>query len=226
MIITAVVVAAILPTAWAVRNTVQMDAFVPMATVDGVQLLNGNNALAEPDTGPTVDTSEYEEYADEQNMNEVDETSYYREVALTWVRDNPGDAANLYVGKLVHHFGYKDKLQTASESSSSRDLIVAFTYYPLLLIVGLRFLLARRYRPSPVEIVIVGWYIANAFVTAVYFPRIRYRLSADIPLLVETAIAVVVLVAWFVNRRNDGSAREEAVDASDDGSVLDDAPAR
>jgi 4-amino-4-deoxy-L-arabinose transferase-like glycosyltransferase len=226
LIITAVVVAAVLPMAWAVRNTVQMEAFVPIATVDGVQLLNGNNAKARPDTGPTVDTSEYEEYADEQNMNEVDETSYYREVALTWIRDNPGDAASLYVGKLVQHFGYKDTLQTATESSSSRDLIVAVTYYPLLLLVGLRFVLARRYRLSPVEIVIVGWYIVNAFVTAVYFPRIRYRLSADIPLLVEAAVAVVVLLAWYLHRGDGASAAEEPVLASDEGAVRDNAPAR
>jgi 4-amino-4-deoxy-L-arabinose transferase-like glycosyltransferase len=226
LIITAVIVAAIMPMAWAARNTVQMDAFVPIATVDGVQLLNGNNAKAEPDLGPTVDTSEYEEYADEQNMNEVDETSYYREVALTWIRDNPGDAASLYVGKLVQHFGYKDKLQTATESTSSRDLIVAVTYYPLLLLVALRFLLARRYRLHPVEIVIVGWYLVNAFVTAVYFPRIRYRLSADIPLLVEAAIGVVVLLAWYLNRKGDGAAAEGSLDLSDERPARDSAAAR
>jgi 4-amino-4-deoxy-L-arabinose transferase-like glycosyltransferase len=220
-IITVIVITAVLPLGWAARNTVQMDALVPIATVDGVQFLYGNNENARPDTGPTSDTSKYGESAKRRNLNEVESARYYKDSAMTWIRENPGDAASLYVGKLIHHFGYRDKLHTASESSRSQDIIVALTYYPLLLLVALRFALARRFRVSRLEVVIVGWYLANAFVTGVFFPRIRYRVPADMLLIAEVAVAVVVLAAWFVDRRGDGTVAEELSDPSELGAVHD-----
>jgi 4-amino-4-deoxy-L-arabinose transferase-like glycosyltransferase len=202
LVATALVVAAVLPLIWIGRNTAQMDATL-LATNDGVQFLSGNNENARPDTGPTSDTSRYGDEADRRGLNEVESSEYYKDSAMRWIRENPGDAATLYVGKVVQHFGYRDELKTASESSSKQDLLVAVTYYPLLLLVGLRFALARRYRLSGIELVIVGWYVANAFITAVFFPRIRYRVPADLLLLTEVAVALVVLVAWFVDRKGD-----------------------
>jgi hypothetical protein len=193
----AVAAAAVLPVAWAVRNTVQMDELIPVATDDGVNLLLGNSEHAGPDTGVNADISRYIDSAERRHLDEVETSDYYRSAAIDWITDHPGDAASLYVRKVVHHVGFRDRLATDESSSPARDLAVALTYYPLLALVIVRFALFRRRRPSSIEVLLVGWYVAFGLVTAAFFPRIRFRLPADLVLFAEAAVAAVVLVGML-----------------------------
>ncbi|HKE77518.1 MAG TPA: hypothetical protein VKB57_28110 [Acidimicrobiales bacterium] len=206
----AVAAAAVLPIGWAIRNTVQMNAFIPVATDDGVNLLLGNSENAGPDTGVNADISRYIDSAERRGLDEVETSDYYRNAAIDWIKANPGDAASLYVRKVVHHFGFRDQLATDESASPARDLAVALTYYPLLALVIVRFALSRRRRPSSIEIMLVGWYLAFGLVTAAFFPRIRFRLPADLVLFAEAAVAAVVLVG--MTSRAPEPAPEPAVD--------------
>jgi hypothetical protein len=118
------------------------------------------------------------------------------------------------VRKLVHHFGFRDQLATDESSSTARDLAVALTYYPLLALVVVRFALARRKRPSSIEVLLVGWYLAFGVITAVFFPRIRFRLPADLVLFAEAAVSAVVL-AGLLAPRPTGGEREPGTEAGD-----------
>jgi hypothetical protein len=194
------VVAAIIPGAWCLRNAVELHAFVPVSTNNGVNLLLGNSPDATPSSGTSADISAYDRQAKELRLDEAGIDAFYRNSAVDWMIAHPGDAATLYAGKVAHNFAYSDTLKTSGQGAS--DLLAALTFYPVLALAVLRVALLRRFPLSRVEKTAV-WLIAlNVVLLAVFFTRVRFRVPLDGLTILLAASAVVCLCQGNLRRGN------------------------
>jgi 4-amino-4-deoxy-L-arabinose transferase-like glycosyltransferase len=188
-----VIAAAILPTAWTVRNAIIFHALVPVSTNNGLNLLEGNSENTNPTAGNLTDLSRYGAGA-KQYTDEVERSDYYARAALSWIAANKVQAAVLYLEKTANYFNPRNDLVTSSQQSRLNDVLSIVSYVPLLLLFVGR--LARfRSRPiGSVEALLIGLYVGNAFVLAIYYTKVRYRVPLD-PLLILVAASFVVSLA-------------------------------
>lgn len=184
--------AAILPAAWIVRNAVSMNAFVPIASNGGYNLLVSYSPDAGVRKGANVDIARYKAYADAHHLNEVETDRYFRDSALDWIGDHPGRAVALYAGKNLDYFAPFDDLWTRSQSSVAKNALAAVTYLPFLALFVWRLALWRRFRPGSLEKLLIAVYLIGAPVAAVFFTRVRFRVPADPVLLVVVASFVAI----------------------------------
>lgn len=177
---------------WLFRNYQVFDKFVPVATNGGVNLLFGNSEFSGANTGVNVDLTRY--MAQVQGLNEADASKKLQGFAVDWVKNHPEDAIALYVRKLINYFNYRAELATASQGAAWKDWLMFFTYYPLLLVVAVRLMFVRQQPLTPTEKLLGGLYLCNAFLAAVFFTRIRFRLPFDGLLMAWAIISVGHLV--------------------------------
>ncbi len=173
---------------WTIRNAIVLKTFIPVSTNGGVTFLLGNSVNAGVNIGPNVDLSPYE--AETRGMDEVQTDIHHRCAAWAWIINNPGDWARLYVLKVVNYFNFRNKLADDSESSFSRDAVMFLSYYFLLGAAIVRCFLWRRYPLSKTEWLCFGIYFANAFLAAIFFNRIRFRVPFDFLLVACVAIFI------------------------------------
>ncbi len=188
--IAAIAVVVMVLGSWQIRNYRLFDSFVFVSTNSGVNLLLGNSENATSDSGTNADITRY--YEESAGFAEDERDRFFRDSALDWMEDNPGEAAKLYGEKWMHYFSYRDQLATASESSGARDLLMLVTYGPLLLCVVLRLFLIGRFPMGRTEALLIALFFLNAFFMALFFTRIRFRIPMD--------HVLVVLAAAFVAR--------------------------
>jgi 4-amino-4-deoxy-L-arabinose transferase-like glycosyltransferase len=193
LVAVALLTAVLLPGAWCVRNAVQLHAFIPLSTNNGVNLLLGNNEHAGPTTNTQVDIGRYVDVVEARHLDEIAADRYFQQSAIEWITAHPRQAAWLYLGKALNYFNFRNQLATPGESSAVRDIVSALTFYPVLALVVVRLLLARRRRLSSFEVLLVSLIVGNALVLAVYFTRLRYRIPLDSLAIVVAAGAVALL---------------------------------
>jgi 4-amino-4-deoxy-L-arabinose transferase-like glycosyltransferase len=200
-----VVATALLPVLWCARNAVQLHAFVPVSTNDGVNLLLGNSPNATPDSGTAVDVSAYQRAAEARHLDEVALDHYFTSQATDWIEHHPGRAAVLYAGKVANNFSYTDDLATPGQRGGAQKLLSAVSYYPILLLALLRIVLLRRWRPRPAEKLLIGAIVVNVLLLAVFFTRLRFR----VPLDALTIVLAASTVTHYLSRRADRRAPVE-----------------
>jgi 4-amino-4-deoxy-L-arabinose transferase-like glycosyltransferase len=198
---------ALLPVIWCARNAVELHAFVPVSTNDGVNLLLGNSPDATAGSGTNADISSYEKAAASQHLDETALDHFYTKQAETWIRQHPGHAAVLYAQKVANNFSYHDDLATSSQSGGAQNLLSAVSYYPILLLALLRIALLRRWRLRPPEKLVIGIIVVNVLLLAVFFTRLRFR----VPLDALTIVLAASTVTHFLYRRAD---RDELAEAA------------
>ncbi len=181
---------------WTIRNYQIFHVLVPVSANNGRNLFIGNSPITTPTSGRTVDVMALCKGV-HPGMTEYDFDSTMRQCAVDWITHNPGDAARLYVGKVIGYFNYRNDIATPGESAAWRDWVVFATYYPLLLIALIRIAMAHRYPLRRAEIFIYVLYFANAFASAIFFPRLRFRIPFDFMLI---AVNAAFLTRWWVSR--------------------------
>ncbi|GAA5111461.1 ArnT family glycosyltransferase [Haloechinothrix salitolerans] len=188
------VLAVLIPGAWTVRNAVVLDAFVPVSTNSGVNLLLGNSEHVTPEAGSAADITHYYEQADRLELSEVEANRFYRDQALDWISEHPAEAALLYVRKVAHTFALHNDLFTDDATSLLHDVVAAVTFSLLFALVVLRLALTRWHPLDPREKLQITLVVVNVLVIAVFFTRIRLRLPVDglLILLAASALARVV----------------------------------
>ncbi|WP_431878081.1 glycosyltransferase family 39 protein [Amycolatopsis sacchari] len=182
------------PGAWCVRNALALHAFVPVSTNDGINLLLGNSEHTTAGSGTEVDISRYEQYAKDHHLDEVGINRYFSDSAVDWITEHPGDAAVLYGEKLANTFSFSSDMATSGQGGRTADLVLALTYYPVLLLAVLRVGLARRWPLSRTETLLAVLVVLNFLLQAVFFTRLRFRVPLD-GLTVLLAASVVVRFA-------------------------------
>jgi hypothetical protein len=195
---------------WTVRNYQNFHVWVPVSANNGKNLFIGNSPITTPTSGRTADVMPLCKGV-HPGMTEYDFDTTMRACAIDWITHNPGAAARLYVGKVINYFNYRNDIATPGESAPWRDWLVFATYYPLLLIALVRAALARRYPLRRAEILIYVLYFANAFGSAIFFPRLRFRIPFDFLLI---AVNAAFLVRWWVSRLPAGAPLEAAAGRS------------
>ena len=171
---------------WVVRSSLLFDKFVFISTNSGINLLFGNSENAEYDTG-VVDISKY---SNTEGLNEAEVDGYYKKAAIDWVVNHPVDAAGLYLQKVVNYFNYKNKISTATEGGFFKNALMFLSYYPLLLVVLIRCTLWRKYQFTWPELLLYILYFGSAFLSAVVYTRLRYRIPFDFLLVAMVSIFI------------------------------------
>jgi 4-amino-4-deoxy-L-arabinose transferase-like glycosyltransferase len=206
-VVALLVATALLPVAWCVRNAVELHAFVPVSTNNGINLLLGNSTGATPDGGRVENISTYENAAAGMHLDEVQIDHYYAAQSIDWIRDNPGHAAVLFVQKVGNNFAYHNELATAGRNSTGQDIVSALTFYPILLLALLRVVFLRRWPLHPTEKLVLGMLVLNVLLLAAFYTRLRFRVPLDGLTIV---LAASTVGHWLLGRRA-GSAAEPAV---------------
>ena len=181
-------VSAVTISPWLLRNHQVFGQFVPVATNGGVNLLLGNSEFTGANTGVNVDVSRYMDQV--KGLNEVETSRRLQQFAVDWVVAHPTDAAALYALKVINYFNYRAELATADNNAAWKDWLMFFTYYPQILLVVLRLVFFRRIPLTRTEILLGALYMCSAFLAAVFFTRIRFRLPFDGLLMAWAIISV------------------------------------
>lgn len=184
------VMAAAVVAPWTYRNWQVLGAVVPVSSNGGVNLLVGNNKNAGPDTGLFADITEYREQARALAAGEVKRDAFMRQAAIDWITANPVDAAVLYVGKWLNHWNFTNDTKTDGGASPAAQAVLFISFYPLLIVVIARLWFWRRVPLSTTETFLLLLVLANAFISAIFFTRVRFRLPFDGPLIALAAIAI------------------------------------
>ena len=203
--------------AWTVRNIISLGSAVIISTSSGVNLLLGNNSNATPSSGVRADISTYTEHAEALGMNEIARNEFYTRSALEWVRDNPVEAAELYLGKLVNYFSAYNEPATSGQGSRLQSLVEWVAFSIVVVLVVIRILLARRGSSTLTapEKFMVFLFLTNGPFMAIFFTRTRFRQPLDGILLVEAALAVATgLIALSRMRTRSEKASDAAMPSS------------
>jgi len=75
------------------------------------------------------------------------------------------------------------------------------TYYPLLALVGWRLWWRKRVPMTRGEWMMLGIYLCNGLLAAIFFTRIRFRLPFDALLMTLALISLGHLSNWWRTRR-------------------------
>lgn len=177
---------------WTVRNYLVFDTFVFVSTNEGENLLAGNSENTTPTAGRTADILRY--WAEGAPLGEVARDHYYQTKALEFMLAHKARTVRLYFLKVLNYFNYRNDMVTKEATSATKDLVLMLTYGPLLLLLILRLVLSKLYKLSPFEILLASLYLSNAFVSAIFFTRIRFRLPFDFLLIMLVALFLEQLI--------------------------------
>jgi len=185
-------------TPWSIRNSHQLGGFVLISSNSGLNLLIGNSENTTANSGVNVDISEFHKFA--KGMDEVGRDRYFRLQALTWIRENPSRSVVLYAKKILNYFNFRNDLWLESEGTKIRWFISALAYYPLLILALIRLAFVKRWPFVAFEGWLFFFYFGNAFVSAIFFTRIRFRIPFDF-LLVCIAAVFLARISALIRRR-------------------------
>jgi hypothetical protein len=183
---------------WMLRNFMQFHAFVPVSTNSGFNLVLGNSPLTQPDRTPNFALLCPEA---SNAVGEVEFDHTLTKCATTWMRQNPAQAARLYVGKVLNYFNYRNSFQTKTDLSGWTNWVMIATYYPLLLLAIVRLAFIRRYALNRAEALMYLFYFGNALASALFFTRLRFRIPFDLLLIVIDSAFIAWLLELFKQRR-------------------------
>jgi len=163
---------------WTIRNALVFDAVIPVSTNSGINLLLGNSPHTTPNAGVNVPLSDVLSEDDTTGMTEPERDAYHKKTALNWVWNNPIQAGRLYVLKTLNYFNFYNELYVR-EAQNILTLTISFlSYYPLLFLFFLH-VWRRRAVMEPMILFLALLYIGNAFLDAIFFTRLRFRLPMD-----------------------------------------------
>jgi hypothetical protein len=192
--------ALLLPTAvWTARNAIELGSPIALSTTGGMNLLIGNNPTATGSSGVNVDINEFQKTAD--TMGEAEGDKYLRDSALEWIFRHPSDSSKLYLAKVANYFAPYNAPVTLSQNTDIQRLIAQVSFALLVSLVLVRLMLRKRLAVAPSERLFLWLFVANSLVMAVFFTRTRFRQPLDSILLIEAAIACVLVCGIFTTYR-------------------------
>ncbi len=171
---------------WTLRNYRVFNTFVFVATDSGFNFLMGNAPETTPNSGLTIDFNKYKN--ETSGMDEIQADAYYRNRAIQFIQNDKSHAVSLYFSKLLNFFNFRNEMLTQGESSSLRDLVMLLGYGSLILILLIRIVSFRLFKFTSFEVFLLLFYFLSAFVYAVFFTRIRFRLPFDYLLIAFDAV--------------------------------------
>jgi hypothetical protein len=196
---------------WTIRNALVFQDFVLVSTNAGDNLIRGNAPGASPISGPGMDVEGY--MALVAHLNEVDRDRHLQKIVYHIWQSDPVSSIQLYFGKVMNYFNYRNELVTQGVSSFTQDLVMGISYYLLLLLAVGRLAAWRIFPLHNLEKLAAGIYLFNAFYSAIVFTRIRYRLPFDYLLIILGASLLTQLIThrehlgitFYTSRRHENN---------------------
>ncbi|MDO8281302.1 MAG: glycosyltransferase family 39 protein [Thermodesulfovibrionia bacterium] len=181
---------------WSARNYSVFNSFVLISTSSGSALIQGNSEHTLPNSGPTKeDLLKY--YDASRGMNETEANSYLTSKAVEFIKNNKSKTLKLYFLKTLNYFNYHNEYsgKLGTYTSRFKDIIMLFTYWPLLFIFFLRIIFLKHFNISKYELLLIVLYLSQAFFLGIFLTRIRYRLPFDLLLIAIVAIFIYNLIS-------------------------------
>ncbi len=197
-----------LVSSWTVRNYLAFDAFVPVATSSGYNLLAGNAPNARYNTSLNVRFPEYV-YTEITGKTEVERNDIMTEAAFAEIAKDPGRFWRLYAAKFAHWFHFSNRLLSdevledgaAPVSVGAREIILGVSY--ALVIAGpllLRLAFLRRYPFRRIELLFLAFWIGAGLIYALFFTRVRFRLPFDWLIIASNAMFLAAMLENWLER--------------------------
>lgn len=190
---------------WTARNFAVYHSVFFVASNGGQNLLLGNSENSTMNSGVYTDISRYTDAT--LGMSQIARDKYYKDAAKEWIEQHPAAAVRLYFEKLVQYFSFTERLATTNFATQAeqpfwRTIIMLLTYEPLLLVFLARIALCRKWQLSDAEKLFILLYFTCAFTSAIFVPRIRYRLPMDWLLLLVDANTIFILLQKLTPMRH------------------------
>ena len=204
-------------TPWAVRNYLVFGAFIPISTLSGSGLLQGNNRIVATDPryyGYSIWDTKIPEYREALRTagDEIERDRRAKELALRWLRDHPDRWWYLARAKTVR--AWTPFLQPSTPRYQRMGMLISWG--PVLSLFALAFPLTlpgllRRRRP--------GWLlhlaiVNNVILNLIFWGEARYRHSIEPICLIFAAQALAHLFAsdrpTAFGRRREGAEKRRA----------------
>lgn len=209
-------------TPWVIRNTRVQGTFTLISTNEGSNLYQGNNVCAADYLlrGWDVQWVQCLEPLP-PGLSETEQSAWYRDQALAYLREYPGDIPRLLLAKFVTLWSPELLPRTVPPGADMDDaavlqyeqplfqaarLVHLLYFAPLLLLAVVQLVRAARAGAltgpyAPLLVVLVGITVAYL----IYHPSTRYRSPADPFVFVLSAAALAAL--WDAWRQRETSSR-------------------
>jgi len=191
----------------AIRNAVVADQWSLVSSHGGLNFYMGNSESATgfynqvPGVSPDIkgqarDARRVAEQALGRPLSDAETSDYFMDLAWTWIREHPGQAAGLFLKKLAFVFHAQHVALPYSYPFFAYDLRTVLRFYavgPWLLIplglVGLAVML-RQSQDRSNAMVWLSFVPIYAVSVALFFVAERYRLPLLVPLAVGSGVAL------------------------------------
>lgn len=177
---------------WGIRNQRVTGHFTLTTFWMGPSLYDGLN----PDATGDSNMRFFDRDALSHTMTEYEVDQYYRRQAWEFVKDHPGRTLQLAAAKLWRY--WKPWPNAAQFDTLSARLAVSIYFLPVLLLAGMGIWHCKNDIWSIV--ICVGPILYFAALHAVFVSSLRYRLPAEYPLLVMSAVGIQVLWGRMTRR--------------------------
>jgi 4-amino-4-deoxy-L-arabinose transferase-like glycosyltransferase len=193
-------IAALVLSPWIIRNEHVFGRFIPLSTMGGSSLLQGNNRIVATDPeylGYNVWDTAIPEYADALRApnNEIARDSVAKHLATSWIKAHRDRWIPMVIAKLRR--GWTPFLQP--HTARSQRLVMLISWGPILLLALIGFIpwLLRFLRAGDTAWLLHLVILHIAAINAVFFGYARYRYVVE-PYCILIAVASAI---WLFERR-------------------------
>jgi 4-amino-4-deoxy-L-arabinose transferase-like glycosyltransferase len=179
---------------WTIRNYLVFNAFVPLKSALGMNLLQGNNLYANGVTFDDYYSGKYELFTDQEReklrrLNEVQRNKIMQEKAIGFIKADPKRFVELTLRRIFYYWSFVNPYRP-----TPHDNLRIVTYGPvfILAVIGLILACRRRWREGSLFLALIVFYPLVYYITQVTLNRYRYGVEAF--LLVLASYATVELV--------------------------------
>lgn len=202
----------------AIRNIVVADQWSLVSSHGGLNFYMGNSETATgfysevpgitPDIkGQSRDARRVAEQALGRSLTDAETSDYFMDLALTWIRENPGRAVGLFFKKLAFVFHAQHVALPYSYPFFVYDAGTSLRFYAigpwLLMPLGLLGLVVmfRQSEDRASAMVWLAFVPIYAVSVAAFFVSERYRLPLFVPLIVGSGIALDAVATKITTRQ-------------------------
>lgn len=185
---------------WTIRNVIVFERFIPISSNAGLNFWRGNNALSAGDAwtdygAPIWSTDELwakaEPYLDSGIVFDKMYSTIYFNDALTWIKDNPIDAALLSCKKALIFW----TIDPSSKMHGKWAYIAIYLMTMLLLCIG-AFRVRKYYKQNIGIQIVISWCVAATLIAMAFFPLVRLQV-----IMIATVFPIVGYGAYTIHQR-------------------------
>jgi 4-amino-4-deoxy-L-arabinose transferase-like glycosyltransferase len=182
---------------WTIRNYLVFNAFVPVKSSLGMNLLQGNNPYANGVTFDDYYNGRYELFTEQEReklrrLDEVQRDKILQEKAIGFIKADPKRFVELTLRRIFYYWSFVNPYRP-----TAYDNLRIVTYGPVFIfaVVGLILACRRRWREGSLFLTLIVSYPLVYYITQITINRYRYGVEAFLVIL--ASYAALELIKWF-----------------------------